>query len=268
MVVNNFKNRRKQNINVRRYRSPQLFSGEKIAKKKNPPPKWIFVASFYFILLTCLSYFFFFSPNFRITDVMIEGNHLLTTDQIKSQIPLGDNIFRFNIDKEKADMADQFPEIDNVDIYRGIPNAIKVVISEKTPELVWQSGTKSYLISNQGDVMREIVGDEGNTLPKVTDTKALPVLPGTKLVSPSFIAFITNVYNTVYSVDNIKPVDFEIDETTFDVILHTDAGFYVKLNSMRSSKKQLDDLKTILVAQKANIHQYVDLRINGWAYYQ
>ena len=67
---------------------------------------------------------------------------------------------------------------------------------------------------------------------------------------------------------NIKPTHFEVVETTFDVNLHTEAGFYVKFNTMRASAKQLDNLKKVLVKKREEVHEYVDLRIDGWAYYK
>jgi hypothetical protein len=116
--------------------------------------------------------------------------------------------------------------------------------------------------------MKLITGEEGRGLPKVIDKKNFSVSPGKKLVSPNFIAFIVNINQGFFNAVNIKPLDFEVDETTFDVVLRTEAGFYVKLNSLRSSKKQLENLKLVLVNKRPEIKEYVDIRIDGWAYYK
>jgi hypothetical protein len=37
---------------------------------------------------------------------------------------------------------------------------------------------------------------------------------------------------------------------------------------MRSSGKQLENLKKVLVEKRPDIKEYIDLRIDGWAYYK
>jgi len=37
---------------------------------------------------------------------------------------------------------------------------------------------------------------------------------------------------------------------------------------MRSSAKQLNNLKEVLVQKRNDIKEYIDLRIDGWAYYK
>jgi hypothetical protein len=133
---------------------------------------------------------------------------------------------------------------------------------------VWQAGEDKYLVSTQGEVMRKITSEDTAKLPLIVDKKSIQVKAGDKIVSPNFIAFISNLNDGFFTTVNIKPTYFEVLETTFDVNLYTEAGFYIKLNSLRSSKKQLESLKTVLVEKRQDIHEYVDLRIDGWAYYK
>jgi cell division septal protein FtsQ len=172
------------------------------------------------------------------------------------------------VSKARKEIIKNNPEIANVEIYRGLPDAIKIVVLEHDGKLVWQSGDSSYLISSQGYVAKKIEAGESFDFPKIVDKKSIPVELGSSIISPSFVAFVTNIYSQFYSVTNIKPTNFEIDQTTFDINLYTEAGFYVKFNSLRSSAKQLDNLKQVLVAKRDQIHEYVDLRIDGWAYYK
>lgn len=257
-----------RNINIRRYRAPQSFN--RIVKKENKImfPKWGFKIFFYFIFLGLLGYVLFFSSWFKVKEVMVEGNSLLSKGMVVESIPTGQNIFLFDIGKTRSDLIKKFPEIKSVEIYRGIPNAIKVVILERDGKITWQSGENIYLVSDQGEVVRKIAGEEGAGLVKVIDKTNLPVVPGTQLVSPNFIAFVTNISSSFYDMVNIKPLDFEVGETTFDVNLKTDAGIYVKFNTLRSSKKQLENLKTVLVSKRQDIKEYVDIRVDGWAYYK
>lgn len=268
MVAFNKKVNRGQGINIRRYRAPQSFNRIVKNEDKSSIPKWGFKILFYIIVLCALAYFFLFSPWFKVKEIIIEGNTLLSKDLVIASIPTGQNIFLFNLKNTKKTLLSDFPEIKSAEIYRGIPNAIKIVILEREGKISWQSGDSIYLVSDQGEVVRKITGDEGKDLSKVIDKTNLPVVPGTQLVSPNFIAFIININSNFYDAVNIKPLDFEVGETTFDVNLKTDAGIYVKFNTLRSSKKQLKNLKKVLVAKRQDIKEYVDIRVDGWAYYK
>jgi cell division septal protein FtsQ len=215
-----------------------------------------------------LIYYLFLSGKFVVKEVIVEGNKMVPADKISSSIPKNSNILFLNLSKVKKEILKNNSEIENIEIFRGLPDAIKVVVLEYEPKLIWQSGDSSYLISTQGYVAKKIESGETYDFPRVIDKKGIPVEIGSGLVSPSFIAFVTNINSQFFEVTNIKPKEFEINQTTFDVNLNTEAGFYVKFNSLRSSAKQLDNLKQVLVAKRDQVHEYVDLRIDGWAYYK
>ncbi len=251
------------------YRSPLVYNAPKKVKKepKNLPPiKLSYIV--WLIIFLLIIYFIFLSGKFKIKDIMVEGNHLISTDKITSYIPYDSNILFFNSSKTKAKILKENPEIMDVRILRGLPDAIKIVVLEHENKIIWQTGGISYLVSTQGEVTKQIEPGETFDYPIVIDSKNISVSPGDYIVSPSFIAFTTNLYQSFFNTTNIKPTTFEIPETTFDLYLHTEAGFYVKFNTMRSSAKQLENLKKVLVEKRQDIHEYVDLRIDGWAYYK
>lgn len=253
----------------RQYRRPSIFAGKRTTESKEiKVPKYVWKIAFYSVLLIIAVYYFLFSRTFAIKDVMVEGNNLVPSEKISSYIPNGGNIFRFDLSKTKKEILFDNQELSSIEIFRGIPDAIKIIVAEHENKLVWQTGQDFYLVSTQGKVTKKITPEQAGTLPKVVDSKNFPVELGTTIVSPSFIAFIYNINDKFFDTVNIKPTNFEVLDTTFDVNLHTEAGFYVKFNSMRSSQKQLDDLKKVLVAKRDGIHEYVDLRIDGWAYYK
>ena len=121
---------------------------------------------------------------------------------------------------------------------------------------------------NSGSGYKKLEETETYTSPLISDSKNLPVSLGASIVSPNFIAFVTNINDKFFETTNIKPTYFEIPQTTFDLYLYTEAGFYVKFNTMRSSSKQLENLKKVLVEKRDGVKEYVDLRIDGWAYYK
>ncbi len=270
-MVNNFRKdyRRQLYGGHRKFRRPSIFKGAEIKQKKEfKLPKFPFKTLLWIIVLCVAIYYLFFSGKFLINDIIVEGNKMVPAEKISSVISKKQNILLFSVGNAKKQIFKENPEIKNIEIYRGIPNAVKIVVLEHEGKMLWQSGDGVYLISSQGAVAKKLNTDEIFDLPKVVDKRAIPVQVGSNLLSASFVAFITNIQSQFFNTVNIKPTYFEVDETTFDVNLHTEAGFYVKLNSLRSSSKQLDNLKMVLVARRDAVKEYIDLRIDGWAYFK
>lgn len=271
MVNNNFRKdyRRQLYGGYRKFRRPSIFKGTEIKQKKEfKLPKIPFKTLLWFVVILVAIYYLFFSGKFLVKDIIVEGNKMVPAEKISSVISKRQNILLFSISKTKKEILKDNPEIKNIEIYRGIPNAVKIVVLEHEGKMLWQSGDSVYLISSQGAVAKKLESGETFDLPKVVDKRAVPVEIGSSLLSSNFVAFIANIQGQFFNTVNIKPTYFEVDETTFDVNLYTEAGFYVKFNSLRSSAKQLDNLKQVLIAKRDAIHEYVDLRIDGWAYYK
>lgn len=212
-------------------------------------------------------YFIFVSPLFKLKQILVEGNKSIPVEDIEKHFDLGANVLLFSTKNAENGLIDTYPQIQNVQIFKGIPDAVKVVIYEKEFKAVWETKGIKYYLSSHGEITKQ-VGEDKTDLPLIIDKQNFSVKPNEQIVSPNFIAFITNISENLNKEAGINPNHYEVTETTFDVNLYTDAGFYVKLNSLRSSKKQLENLKKVLTEKRADIHEYVDLRIDGWAYYK
>ncbi|OQA04876.1 MAG: cell division protein FtsQ [bacterium ADurb.Bin400] len=254
----------------RRYRSPLLSAGRVVKERSRIKIPWVWALKLAKVLpIFGVVYFVFFSKFFAIQDVIIEGNSYIPTETIAQQIPRGKNIFLFKISSAKINMMRQLPEIRDLAIYRGLPNAIKVVVLEREGRIAWETSGERFLVSSQGEVAKRVmVGESIDGMPLIIDKQNFPVQVGSVLTTASFVSFVSNVYDQMYGVVNLRPTYFEVDETTFDIILHTEAGYYIKFNTMRSSRKQLENLKKVLVEKGGEVHEYIDLRIDGWAYYK
>lgn len=253
----------------KQFRSPLVFNEKKKKPKKElklPEIKLKYIA--YFVILLIIIFYVFFSNKFKIKEVIVEGNKTISSEYLTSYVDKDSNILFFNSKKVKAKILVENPQISNVEIIRGIPDAVKIVVLEHENKLIWQSNGINYLISTQGKITKQIGAEEVYDYPQIVDSKNLPVTLGSDIVSPNFIAFATNIYNKFFETTNIKPTFYTVPETTFDLNLGTEAGFYVKFNTMRGSAIQLENLKRVLVAHRQDVHEYVDLRIDGWAYYK
>ena len=253
----------------KQYRTPSVFGGRTPKQKKEREKiKINYKLIFYALIFIIALYYVLFSGKFVVKEVIVEGNKLVPTEKISEYGHKGTNILFINSSKLRKQILEENPQIQDVQVIRGIPDAVKIVVLEHENKIVWQTGGAKYLVSTQGVVTKKIEDGETYTNPLVSDSKNLPVVLGTSIVSPNFIAFVTNVNDKFFETTNIKPTYFEIPQTTFDLYLHTEAGFYVKFNTMRSSSKQLENLKKVLVEKRDGVKEYVDLRIDGWAYYK
>lgn len=266
------KSRKKLIGGYRKYKSPSFFAGSKIEHKKRIKlPSSLTLKRVAYLLLICfIVYYLFLSKKFSVKEVIIEGNYSVADEEITKFIPEGANIFRINSGKISSQLLNDNKTIRDIQIYKGFPNAIKVVMSEHEGKILWETDSTRYLINSNGMVIDKIsdINKDESSLPLIKDMKNIKISEGDIIISPSFVAFIANVNNQIFDFTNIKPSHFEVTETTFDVNLYTEAGFYIKLDTTRSSAKQLDSLKRVLVAKRDAIHEYVDLRVDGWAYYK
>jgi hypothetical protein len=220
------------------------------------------------ILVAIIIWVAFYSSIFRLKEIIVEGNILVSDDDIKNIIRSNDNIFRINVDELESQIIKINPIIKDVVIYRGIPNALKIVVLEKTPIVVWVSGDNFYLLDDEGYVDKKINSDEFSDLIKIYDQKKISVKVGDQITSPDFIKFLQSIKSEFYNYTNLDLVKFEVQETTFDLYVYTGAGFFVKFDTTRPVDKQLTDLKNIIIEHRGEIKEYVDVRISGWAYYK
>lgn len=253
----------------KQYRTPSVFGGKTLKPKKEQKNiKLNYKIIIYVIILIIALYYILFSGKFLINEVIVEKNDLVSTEQLINYGHKGSNVLFVNTSETRKKILKENPQIKDVQVIRGIPNAIKIIVLEHENKIIWQTGGIKYLVSAQGVVTKKIEDGELYSYPIINDSKNIPVNLGTSIVSPNFIAFAINIYDHFFEITNIKPTNFEVPQTTFDVYLFTEAGFYVKFNSMRSSTKQLENLKKVLVEKRDYIKEYVDLRIDGWAYYK
>lgn len=262
--------RRRSKIKRTSFRQPTIYYRKPQKKKVDlgNVKKYFSKVAFAIYFLLALIYLIFFSSYFKIKEVIIDGTEISNKDEIANSVLLGHNIlFTKNINME-SDILSKFPEVKEVQIYKGIPDAIKVVVLEYDKSLVWQIGDKYYLVSSQGIVYKDItdkIADYAN-LPRVIDKRNIAVSERQRILSPNFVSFVINILKDFKEYTNMEPDYFWVDETTMDLTLQTKEVIYVKFDTMRSSKKQLTNLKNVLISKRGEITEYVDVRIDGWAY--
>jgi cell division protein FtsQ len=117
---------------------------------------------------------------FIVTAVDVNGVKELTEKDIRGFVSVfeGQNVFLVDLD-EPARRVSAHPWVKDVRIHRRLPNRISMVITERVPAAVLDTGKSPYLIDDEGYVIERAAKQEGMTasLPVIT-SRAPSARPG------------------------------------------------------------------------------------------
>ena len=242
-----------------------------LPKVFNPPPqdtkkgfpRFLKIILIFLIILALLIYFLFFSSFFKISQVTCKGLSLEDEDLAKIK---GQNILLFRSGQLKKEISAKYPYISDVRVVKGLPETLKIIITQYQPAMIWQSSGNLYLVNEKGFVFNEVSGE--TDLPIVKDTKDLPVEPGQQVTSVNLIDFVRQLTYRFPEVVGFKIAYFEIEETIFQINALTERGWLIKFETTREAEDQLEDLKQFLAEHEAEVSQYIDVRVEGKVFFK
>jgi hypothetical protein len=229
------------------------------------PHIYFYVGIILYIVATI--YFIFFSPVFKIKHVIVEGE---PSGDLNHQVEAfkGRNIlFIGNLANE---LKNKELDIKTVRIYRGLPDTIKISFSPREQAIIWSTDGKNYLIDEEGIDYKEISDQEklGLNLPIVIDRENVPIKLGAQAVSSQFLSTIKKLTENCFSKTQEEVDRFEVGETTFQIEVITKSKIKIIFDTLRNIDDQLDTARDILTAHRAEIKEYLDVRVDGWVYYK
>lgn len=228
-------------------------------------------------VLAAAVYGIWLSGWFSVRQVEVEGSLLTSRESVENLVPLGTNIWFISKDELSSRILDD-TRIEAVDIYRGLPDSLRIVVHERQPSLIWVTGTNQVLIDDQGLSFASFesqqfptpdseLGKKLAVVPRVVDIKALPVKLDRQVVSPIFITFIHNATKELANALPQVTIDrIEITDSTYDVAFVAKEGLRVYFNTLSDAGVQVRNLSLLVKQNKATLASQVDLRIDRWAY--
>jgi len=229
-------------------------------------------------VIILLGYFVYYSSFFQVDSIEVEGGELVERSKLE-QLAYDylarekNNIWLFDSYSLKQLVRDRFPVINKVVIQKGIPDTVKIIVYERKPKLVWVSDNQKYLVDDQGFAFinlndyQEKKNQLQKKLIKIIDRSNLTVENNQRLVSKDWVDFVFQLDKRLLNDFNLPPKKYYITETAFDLYIVTEIGEII-FDTNQSIGEQLSALKTTRETVKKNIFDYLDLRINGWVYYQ
>jgi hypothetical protein len=260
-------------------RTPKIYGNLQPRKRQfQIPPVGKFIRqSLPYVAALFAVYILVASPLFKVRQVEIRGAALLEDAEITQHVPLGGSLWVFPKD-QAATALREHPAVEDVRILRGLPNGIRIEVSERQPRAIWITGDSAALLDERGRVFltysatslpgedtaigRALVG-----LPKVHDVSGLEAKSGEQVASTLFLQFIGEVSRLQAELLPMHSMDhFEVAATTYDVKMITTSGMSVSLNSLGDAGVQIRNLARLARDGKLEGASSVDLRVDRWAY--
>ena len=160
------------------------------------------------------------------------------------------------------------PRLKDVNVVRHWPHGLIITVQLKQPSLAWSSDGQDYVLDKDGTAIGQLAA--GSKLPVVTDDSNLPVTLGSVVAPSEFVAYVTELVPEL-KANGVAVANIDIKDTTFDLYVTTGAGYQLIFDTTRTVASEIVDYKTVmqtLAKQHQTPSKYIDLRIQGRAYWQ
>jgi len=256
------------------FNRPDIISGT-VREKKSKPKKKLVKTFLLLVLLGGFFWFIFYSPIFQIKNITLEGvqaNSDLIAEMNKFK---GKNIFLMAVDSEKRNLIIKQPEIKDIVIWKGLPDTLKAKLTLRDKVLIWQSADRFYYVDGDGIAFKQrgpLALEEKNIL-LIIDKKNVLVNLGTQFLSPVFVKFVTQLATDLPTISAqiqvpITLTNIDVEESTLQTTAQTAEGFKILFDTTRPVDSQLAALKKVLSEHRSEVTEYVDVRVQGWAYFK
>lgn len=198
-----------------------------------------------FIFLTTYKNNNFFSyEKFNIKNIIIEENHIISTDELKKDLDFlyFSNLFFLDIKRlESALLKKTF--IKSFRIKKIYPDKIKIIISEKKPVAILLNSKKKFYITKNGDLIN---------FTQINSFKDLPTIIGN---GDKFSGLYKSLEHLNFPIDKIKSYYF-FEVGRWDLILLDGRTIKLPVSNYILSLKKFMELKNATNFKKFKIFDY------------
>lgn len=219
----------------------------------------------------CVAWFLFLSPAFAIQRIDVVGT---VTPDVLSEIQQlqGKNLLAYSSGNMDEKLRGAQSSIRTLEISKGLPNTLRIELVLRTPVLRWKSGDETYFIDANGEAFQRGEGyvspTDDRPVPEIVDTYAQPVVSGRPIIRKELVAFVETLDREFPSKFPVGVRNYEIGESTLQLALVTEPGWKILLDTTRPVDAQLEATKQVFERFHDQIREYVDLRVEGRAYFK
>lgn len=239
-------------------RTPRIRTGWSL-----PPLRW--GCLLWLLAVVVVTWFLIFSDFFKISQIYIHGH---ISDRLQQEFSglQNKNILMFAPGWYSRKLQVRMPAVKEIRIERGLPDTLRIYVSERQQELVWRSGDKFYLLDNSGVAFAEAAApsaEESQLKVVVADLRSAEVQLGSQIVSAQFINFVKRLLEELPSQTGLKITEVQVEETTFNPQFLTIEGFKIFFDINLPLKAQLSAIKQVLDNNRDLVKEYIDVRVLG-----
>lgn len=206
------------------------------------------------VLLLCFLCFFFF---LRVRSVTIENVSYYDPAEVIAASGLKKNTHMFSVDKKaiSENIQEKFPYIRSVQISRIFPSRIKLTVVQDTPAYYAKIGPEYFVLSSNLRVLErhKDTSDIDTTLKELSAGKISYAVVGevVKFADESYSDYILSALQLIEAADIFDKIESVDISDRFNIILHYDNRFQIKVGSYT-------DLNTKLLFTKGILAQFTE----------
>ncbi|KPJ56189.1 hypothetical protein AMJ49_05460 [Parcubacteria bacterium DG_74_2] len=237
-------------------------------KRKRPILKNRFFVQAVLALLFLIGFFYLicFSSIFQIKKIIITGEEKVSTQDVGDFIDkeVG-SIFLVKPNKIEKIILNSFPEIAEVEIKRGFPDALYIVIIERTGVATWCQEEQCFLIDEQGIIFKKVdVGSlpflEIKGLGRVEDVKL-----GEQVIGKDLLSQILDIESRIKKESKID-LNEALIVSNKRLNIKTFNQWEIYFNLEKNVDWQITELNLVLEQEISKAHrenlEYIDLRFS------
>ncbi len=233
------------------------------------------------LVVLVLGYFFVVSDYLQITEVSIQGNHQIATQDIEDVLTTDansrlivikkNNFFLMSRGRVNDLLQESLPAVKEIVKFdRTWPNKLSLEITEHVPGFVIRSNENMFLVDEEGVVVDQV--EDSKKLLIADDQITESFARGEALPNQKFAPFVLSMVRSWSTKIKTPIVSMKFPgKSSNEAQFITEQGWSVLFDTGRPVSVQLNDLAVILSrqikpAELPNL-AYIDLRLNKWAYY-
>lgn len=239
--------------------------------------RFFWLGILFFVFISSFCYFLFFSEIFQIKKIIITGTEkvskeeimVVTEKQLENKILFFNtkNIFLISLDKIRKDILNSFPQIATAEIGRGFPDALDILVTERSGLAVWCKDEECFLLDIEG-IIFEKTTPETNLIKIIDKEKIAPVNLRERVVGKDFLSKIVEIEKRLKTDLQVQIQEFLIISQE-RLNIKTSEGWEVFLNPQGDVEWQLTKLKAVLEEEipleKRRDLEYIELRFGNLA---
>ncbi len=168
-------------------------------------------------------------------------------------------------------IASEAPYVESISLKHSmLTRSIVIQFNARQPSLRLRSQNRQYVVSRDGVILEESLGDEA--LPLVYDeSKADATLRIHKQFLPAkLVEQIISTDNELKKPENnFRVKEYVLVDNIREIEAHQEKGYFIKFNTVTSAVRQIEDLniaRSKIDQTRLQSLEYIDLRFNGHVY--